>query len=233
MIEVFYTILGLVVGSFGTLAPKFLLSSPCANCDSDASLHAPIAAATCVFLGQTLCLMVPFSQSKRLHLSDARLLLLPSFLAFTSTAFQISSLIFLPASLLAGLRGFLILWTAQLSSYLGLKDSPSSLWEWRCVYVCFVGTLLVGLCPVLDLLVLSQSVVAGDEEGSGAVSVVGGQGLAFTLGITFAALGYALASAQVCVEQIALGKFSRWEVLGVEGVIGSLISFVFIVRINI
>lgn len=226
--EYAYTAGALLVGSLGTIAPKFLLSTPCdaTQCQGGSTLHAPLFATSCVFFGQTLCLLVPLSSksSRGVLFSWPRLqsLLLPSVFAVLGTTLQIASLLFLPASILAGLRGFFILWTAQLSARFKLKDAPGSTLEWQLIIACFLGTFLVGASPLLETYVLREGSQSG-EGGGTAASLVGGQGVAYTLGVGLALLGYAFSSAQVAAEQVLLSKdLTRWEVLGVEGALGAI-----------
>jgi len=224
----FYTACALLIGSLGTLTPKFLLSSSCNSC-GDSFPHAPLAAASCVFIGQMFCLIVPFSQKKRfLGVTRFSFLLLPSILALLGTGAQIASLLFLPASVLSGFRGLLILWTAQLSSYFGFSDSPASPLEWRYIYTCVFGTLLIGLSAFLEAHFYGE---LGGEGGSGVGAAISSVSVLF--GITFAVVGYGLASAQVALEQMMLSSFTRWEILGVEGAIGTFLFFILMVPLQL
>ena len=197
----------LVIGSVATLVPKFLFAVVCSG--EDAALHAPIFAGMCVFAASSLCTLVPLrdyyiarssgsAPAFSLGLLFARLrpLFAPALLSAIGTILQLLSLLFLPAAVLAGLRGFFILWTAQLSARLGLKDSPGSLAEWRCIYGCCAGACLVGLGAVFT------SSGGGEEGGSGgAVAALGGSEGATAVGLLLSLLGYAFASGQVALGQ--------------------------------
>lgn len=144
--------------------------------------------------------------------------------ASVGTLLQLAALLYIPAAVLAGLRGAFIAWTAIVSAQLGFKDAPGSSREWAAVGAAAIGAIAVGGAAAGAAAVYPQ-VSAGGEGGAqaaGAGSVL--------LGLSLSLAGYAVATAQVAFEQRyidALG-FSRWEILGVEGVIGSVVCAVFL-----
>jgi hypothetical protein len=155
------------------------------------------------------------------QLARHRPLLAPALLNALGTTLQLGSLLFLPAAVLAGLRGFFILWTAQLSAAYSLKDAPASPGEWRCIYACLAGALCVGAGALAGS---AAGGGGGDGEGAaaGTLAALSGSGGSVALGLALSVAGYALASGQVALEQLLLDStYSRWEILGVEGALSA------------
>jgi hypothetical protein len=247
-----------VAGSTATLVPKVLLRTPCdASCGADPSapgsrsLDAPVYAATMVFGASCLGLLVeaargygargaPPPTAARVAAFGrraGRLLLLPAVLNVAGTVCQLVALVYISAAVLAGLRGAFILFTAGLSSWLGLKDRPQSRAEWACIAASAAGALLVGAGSALQAAYAPGGGGGGGEGGGG-----GGGAAAVAVGAAASLVGYALAAGQVALEQLLLdptarpGKaaaaatataeappkvsFTKWQILGVEGLYG-------------
>jgi hypothetical protein len=226
------------VGSAATLVPRALLASPCPA--DGAPLAAPVFAALCCTLAASLGLPIEFALRARRGRGRSRdggagsdaadapreatlcsyaPLVVPGILAAGGTLLQLAALVYLRASALAGLRGAFILFTAALSARLALKDAPRGSEEWRCIAASAGGALLVGLAAELQ--------AAAGADGGGAAGDGGGagSGAQMAVGLALSLCGYAVAAVQVAVEQRALeglAPFSRWEILGAEGVVGAI-----------
>lgn len=244
--DAWFTIaVALCVGSAATLVPKVLLSLPCALvCGGAAQLNAPVFSGIVVFAASALGLGIE-AASRLVSTEDAKqrssavsvpawrrysALLVPGVFNVAGTLMQLGALLFIPAAVLAGLRGAFILFTALLSRVLSLKDAPTTRTEWVCVLSAAVGAVAVGAAAALQasLAPWAEGSASGAEGGtstlpSGATAVVVGLGLSV--------LGYLVAAVQVSYEAVALDgdrleaegrgpAFTRWEVLGVEGVFG-------------
>lgn len=150
-----------------------------------------------------------------------RRIILPGVFAVAGTLCQLAALMFISAAALAGLRGVFILLTACASAGMRLKDAPLSRKEWALILLAAAGAVCVGVGAELQA-VLYPAASAGDSggEGGGALLLTGAPGVALGLGLC--CLGYAIASGQVAIESVFLANasFSRWEILGVEGVVG-------------
>ena len=225
--------LALLLGSTATLVPKVLLRSPCdASCvrsgESSNTFGAPIWATSVVFVAAIVGLSVesaaaavqPGDTASR-AVADTRTwsrflkLVLPGTLNTLSVLLQLLSLLWIPAAALAGMRGFLLLFTAMLSKAMALPDAPASIREWACIFVSAFGAVLVGAASWLDARFYP---VAGSEDAASASpssSTVG-------LGLATATLGYTFAALQVATEQrlIGAGTYTKWQIMGVEGLWG-------------
>ena len=133
------------------------------------------------------------------------------------TLLQLAALLFIPAAVLAGLRGAFIAGTAMASAHLRLRDAPVGFREWGAVGAAACGAFAVGAAAA-GAAALYPEEPAADSDGGGAAADARGM----LLGIALSLAGYLVASAQVVFEQLSLDVegFSRWEVLGVEGVVG-------------
>lgn len=232
----------LAIGSAATLVPKILLSLPCdSQCAGASTLNAPIFSGFVVFVASSMGLVIeavkvkqgadvtaamPISQALRRY----SLLLIPGVFNVLGTLLQLASLLFIPAAVLAGLRGAFILFTAVLSSALDLSDQPRTKTEWACIAGAALGAALVGAASAL------QTAYAPWADGSSSGTEGGSSSLpsgitAVLIGLGLSLAGYAVASGQVAYESIALDAgrlkrmglgpvFTRWEVLGVEGLFG-------------
>jgi hypothetical protein len=155
----------------------------------------------------------------------AAALALPAAANVAGALLQLFALAFIPAAVLAGLRGAFILFTALLSYRLGLKDAPKSQREWLWIWVSAGGALLVGAASALQAGVPGYTAWAGAEGATGSDdSIAGGSVGTMLIGIALCVGGYAAASAQVAIEQRFLDSFafSRWQVLGGEGLWGAV-----------
>lgn len=215
----------LLIGSSATLIPRLFLLTPCdAAGDGDLAMHAPIFAGCCAFAANALGLLIQAAGERRFMCARAKSYawaLLPGVLATLATLLQLLALVFIPAATLAGLRGSFIVFTAIASSFLGLRDAPRSRVEWLCVAVSGAGAALVGVAGWL---------AGGDADGATASG-----GGAIATGVLLSVVGYAFASALVCVEQVILDSrgLSRWEVLGVEGSVGVVASVVLLGAVSV
>lgn len=158
--------------------------------------------------------------------SRTTLILLPGALNFGSCFCQISSLFFISGYSLAGMRGVLILGVAVASWALSLKDSPAGRWkEWACIAACCLGAFAVGVAGIL-----SSASGVGDGASGAAADLANASAGSVAFGLGLCALGYVLASLQYAIEQkmmegaYAATLYSKWRLLGVEGVEGLLLS---------
>jgi len=233
------TVAALCVGSAATLIPRALLASPCPA--DGLPLAAPVFAALCTTLAASLGLPVELALRARRGEAAApaaaataaaaaaaaeppslrryAALLLPGALQAAGTLLQLAALVYLRASALAGLRGAFIVLTAALSARLALRDAPRGAEEWACVGASGGGALLVGLAAELQAAAADGGGGGGGAGGGGG----GGAGAQAALGLSLSLGGYAVAAAQVALEQRALDGLglSRWEILGVEGLVGA------------
>jgi hypothetical protein len=165
-----------------------------------------------------------------------RRIILPGVFAVFGTLSQLIALMFISAAVLAGLRGVFIIATALLSYRMGLKDQPLSRREWHLIAVAAVGALAVGAAAEAQAAVYGET---DSESGSSSVQLSGSAAVA--VGLAFCVAGYLIASAQVAIESIfltpqaaapaaegaavaaAVPAFTRWEILGVEGLVGIVI----------
>ena len=150
----------------------------------------------------------------------------PGTVAALSLVLQLAALEFVSAAVLAGLRGFLVLCAAGLSSILKFKDAPVGAREWAAVITSACGAGLIGAAAALEgaFVPTDASAPSGGDDGGGR----GGGAGAAALGVGLSVAGYALAAGQAALEQRLLERrsFTRFTILGVEGAWGLAISAV-------
>ena len=213
----------LLIGSAATLIPSALLSSPCpSNCGTRATLDAPIFAGLIVFLSSSLGLLIQAINERRFFCRRAAhygAILPAGVFAAVGTLLQLCALLYIPAAVLAGLRGAFIGGTAIVSARMRLKDAPGSTREWFAVIAAVIGALGVGAAAASAAYFYPST--ANDGEGGAETAGVN----AVLLGVAFSLSGYAVATAQVAFEQHYMESlsFGRWEILGVEGIVASII----------
>jgi hypothetical protein len=213
----------LLIGSAATLIPSALLSSPCpSNCGTRVTLDAPVFAGLIVFLASSLGLLIQALNERSFFCSRAKhygTILPAGVFAAVGTLLQLCALLYIPAAVLAGLRGFFIGGTAIVSARMRLKDAPGSTREWFAVIAAVIGALGVGAAAASAAFFYPST--TNDGEGGAKTAGVN----AVLLGVAFSLSGYAVATAQVAFEQHYMESlsFGRWEILGVEGLVASSI----------
>jgi hypothetical protein len=151
----------------------------------------------------------------------------PGILNTVGTLLQLGALVFVPAAILAGLRGVFIYGTAAASSFYRLRDAPVGYREWAAVTLAAAGAVAVGSASALGAA--DYPPVASDYNNTmpfNSYSVI--------LGISLSIAGYLIATCQVIFEQLSLDKeaFSRWEMLGIEGIVGTVITSAILVALS-
>lgn len=191
------------------------------------TIHAPLYSGLMVFLASSLGLPIYYlwiqpptsptsttsSSSFLSLLTNTSLwckLLIPSLLNVSGTVAQLCALLYIPAAVLAGMRGILILGTAILSKITKLPDAPQGKMEWFYIFLSVLATTLIGGATITETTA-STSVVST---------------IAMVYGILLCMLGYILAAGQATLEAHTLDAgINKWIILGIEGIIGSSILF--------
>jgi hypothetical protein len=231
----------LSVGALATLIPRYLDLATCdPSCGSPSTLHAPLYAGLTVFVASSLGLVLYQAGDpgqKKAGAPNAptashllKILLLPAVFNVAGTVSQLAAMLYIPAAVLAGMRGVLILLTALFSTRLGLADAPKGGREWVLVALSAVGAAAVG----------GAAVGSGDGDSSPSSSPSSsslgpslGASASTAVGLALCTLGYTLASAQVAIEARTLDSgISRWAVLGVEGIYGVVIVILLMVLVE-
>ena len=191
--------------------------------------------------------------------------MLPAVLNLCSLLCQLVALVYIPAAVLAGLRGFFILFTAGLSKALGLKDRPRSGLEWYCIGMSAFGALMVGAGSELQAAFVPSTgnADAGGEGGGGGKGMSTNAAINVGVGAAASLIGYAFAAGQVAVEQILLDAgnstsakpsshkrlassaggadddedepvvtFTKWQILGIEGIYGLVLCGVIMLALR-
>lgn len=225
--------IALVLGSTATLVPRLLDNSSCQQCGGPQQLHAPFYAAFLVFVASSLGLVIEAAQqwkgdatagagaiaksghNGRLSSDNTKVLIIVGTINVAGTASQLIALLYIPAAVLAGMRGVMILLTAVFSRVLRLRDAPRTRKEWSSVVIAASGAAAVGIAAALQAQHYPETVTSDATAGSTASS-------SMLIGIALCALGYTFASIQVATEAVLLDRYqlTRWTVLGVEGVWG-------------
>jgi hypothetical protein len=234
----------LLIGSAATVVPRLFETAPCdPSCGGPSTVHPPLTSTLVVFLASSLGLAfahVPLLGGRAggvfagrdtaassspspssLWLSLLRTLLVPSLLNVAGTLSQLAALLLIPAAVLAGMRGLLILFTALLSARLSLADAPKGPAEWGLTLLAAAGAAAVGGAAVGGAAAAAATDGAATTTAATAASSPSTSSTLVGLGLC--ALGYTLASAQVAVEAVLLSDkgIPKWGILGVEGAVGA------------
>ena len=187
-------------------------------------MNAPIFAGLVVFIASSCGLLLEYITTPPGSKCFARRakynrIITPGILNTLGTLLQLGALVFIPAAILAGLRGVFIYGTAVASSFYRLRDAPVGYQEWTAVTLAAAGAVAVGSASALG---------AADYPpvASGYNSTIPFTSYSVILGISLSIAGYIIATCQVIFEQLSLDKeaFSRWEMLGIEGIVGTVIT---------
>jgi len=239
--------LTMICGSLATLIPRILETLPCdvqicpyhSTNDNTASItttssstdfHAPLYSGLMVFLASSLGIPIyyiwikatisPSSvsissiQNKALWLK----LIIPSFLNVSGTVVQLIALLFIPAAVLAGMRGVLILLTALFSKITKLPDAPQTNKEWFYIGLSIFATILIGSATIAETTSTTTTTIST---------------VSMTYGILFCILGYTLASGQATLEAHTLDSgINKWIILGIEGIIGSISIIIILIILS-
>ena len=225
----------LLIGSAATLIPSAFLSSPCYSCGNRSNtINAPIFAGLVVFMASSLGLLIEYATTHSGRYCFERRnryfkIFIPGLLNSIGTLLQLGALIFIPAAVLAGLRGVFIAGTAVASSYLRLRDAPVGFKEWAAVISAALGAIAVGAASALAAQYFPSS--ASSSEGSTTASF---NSISILFGLLLSVAGYLIATGQVIFEQLSLDveAFSRWEILGIEGIVGTAITSVILLALS-
>jgi hypothetical protein len=205
---VLLTVCTYVAGSAATLLPRMLLAADCSMCGF-ASLHAPVFVTLIIFVSNSFSIVyqlrvrrVGAPESTRpaapalTGIQRYMMLAIPGSLNLIACLAQIVALMYISASLLAGMRGFLIIFVTFISRACHLRDTVHGWKAWLYVMLYFVGTAMICLSSGLETLLYPDAVsqVASAE--------------AFTIGVVLSIAAYAVAGLQFGAEQWLIENLS-------------------------